>query len=82
MPPDKQAEVALTAARKAYNDGNLPFAAERFQEVLAKFDVRVAFLNLGAAKVAVAGPMPLTFTAAEGVAFAKAAADAVIVPLH
>ena len=24
MPPDKQAEVALTAGQKAYNDGNLP----------------------------------------------------------
>src|SRR5690242_7280899 len=37
MPPDKQAEVALTAGQKAYNDGNLPFAAQRFQDVLAKF---------------------------------------------
>lgn len=37
MPPDKQAEVALTAGRKAYADGNLPAAAERFREVVAKF---------------------------------------------
>lgn len=55
---------------------------EGVEEVLAKFDVRIAVLNLGAAKVAVAGPMPLTFTAADALAFAKAAPNAVIVPLH
>ncbi len=37
MPPDKQAEVALAAGQKAYNDGNLPFAAQKFQEVVQKF---------------------------------------------
>lgn len=37
MPPEKQAEVALAAGQKAYNEGNLPFAGERFREVIAKF---------------------------------------------
>lgn len=37
MPPEKQAEAALTAGQKAYNEGNLPFAAQRFQEVIQKF---------------------------------------------
>ena len=37
MPPDKQAEVALTAGQKAYNDGNLPLAAQQFQQVIQKF---------------------------------------------
>ncbi|MCS6866052.1 MAG: tetratricopeptide repeat protein [Gemmataceae bacterium] len=34
---DQQAETILNAGRKAYNDGNAPFAAERFTEVLNKF---------------------------------------------
>jgi TolA-binding protein len=37
MPPDKQAEVALTAGQRAYNDGNLQVAAQKFQEVVQKF---------------------------------------------
>lgn len=37
MPPDKQAEVALTTGQRAYNDGNLPAAAQKFHEVLQKF---------------------------------------------
>jgi L-ascorbate metabolism protein UlaG (beta-lactamase superfamily) len=41
-----------------------------------------AFLNLGAAKVAVAGPAPLTFTAAEAVRLAEAWPETRIVPLH
>lgn len=35
--PDQQAEMAVNAARKAYNDGNLPAAREQFKQVLAKF---------------------------------------------
>src|SRR4051794_18541011 len=35
--PDQQAEMALAAGRKAYNDGNPPFAAEKFREFLQKF---------------------------------------------
>src|SRR5689334_13399159 len=37
MPPDKQAEVALTAGQKAYNDGNLQLAQQQFQQVVQKF---------------------------------------------
>ncbi len=37
MPPDKQAEVTLAAGQRAYNDGNLPVAAQKFQEVVQKF---------------------------------------------
>jgi TolA-binding protein len=35
--PDQQAEALLNAGRKAYNDGNPQFAAERFTELLTKF---------------------------------------------
>ncbi len=44
--------------------------------------VDVALLNLGAAKVAVAGPAPLTFTADEAVALARAWPGTLVVPLH
>ena len=37
MPPEQQAEVALLAARKTYNDGNLPAASQQFQQLLQKF---------------------------------------------
>ncbi|OWK36737.1 tetratricopeptide repeat protein [Fimbriiglobus ruber] len=37
MSPEQQAEVILTAARKGYNEGNLPFARDRFQEIVQKF---------------------------------------------
>jgi len=45
-------------------------------------DVRVAFLFLGAARVKEVGPQHLTMTATEGVTFANAFSNAVIVPLH
>lgn len=35
--PDQQAEAILNGGRKAYNEGNPSFAAERFAELLAKF---------------------------------------------
>jgi TolA-binding protein len=35
--PDAQAEALLNAGRKAYNEGNPQFAAERFTELLTKF---------------------------------------------
>lgn len=55
---------------------------EGVEEVGRRARVDVAFLNLGAAKVAVAGPAPLTFTAAEAVALARAWPATRIVPLH
>ena len=51
-------------------------------EVARRFPVDVAVLNMGAAHVAVAGPSHLTFTADEGVEFARAFEHAAIVPLH
>lgn len=55
---------------------------EPVAEVGEQFDVRVAVLNLGAAKVAAAGPHHLTMTADEAVLFAEAFPKAAIVPLH
>lgn len=52
------------------------------QEVGRRFEVGVALLNLGAAKVAAAGPSPLTFTAAEALQLARAWPETLIVPLH
>ncbi len=37
QPPEKQAEVLLSAGRKAYNEGNLPVAGQQFRDLLAKF---------------------------------------------
>jgi len=51
-------------------------------EVARRLDVRVAVLNLGAARVAAAGPQPLTFAAEEAVQVARAMPQAAIVPLH
>jgi L-ascorbate metabolism protein UlaG (beta-lactamase superfamily) len=55
---------------------------EGVAEVARAFRVDIALLFMGAARVAVAGPDPLTFTAAEGVAAARAFERATIVPLH
>ena len=52
------------------------------EEVARRAAVKVAFLFLGAARVAVAGPAHLTLTAEEGVLAAQAMPDAAIVPLH
>jgi len=37
VPADQQADMILTSARKAANDGNHPFAVQRFGEFLQKF---------------------------------------------
>lgn len=55
---------------------------EGVREVGARARVDVVFLNLGAAKVAVAGPSPLTLTAADAVLLAQAWPETRIVPLH
>src|SRR5262249_41069093 len=52
------------------------------EDIGRRFGVDVAILNMGAAKVAAAGPHALTFTADEGVALARAWPRARIVPLH
>jgi L-ascorbate metabolism protein UlaG (beta-lactamase superfamily) len=55
---------------------------EGVAEVARRFAPRVAVLFAGAARVRVAGPANLTFTAAEAVAAARAFPRALIVPLH
>jgi L-ascorbate metabolism protein UlaG (beta-lactamase superfamily) len=55
---------------------------EGIEEVGQRFSVRLALLNVGAARVAAAGNRPLTFTAAEAVQVAGSMSDALIVPLH
>jgi len=55
---------------------------EGVAEVGKRFDVDVAVLNLGAARVAVAGPHDLTFSADDAVTLARAWPRATIVPLH
>jgi L-ascorbate metabolism protein UlaG (beta-lactamase superfamily) len=55
---------------------------EGVTEVFKRFPIGVALLNLGAAKVAVAGPDPLTFTAADAVALTRAWPETIVVPLH
>ena len=55
---------------------------EGVAEVADRFRVEVAVLYMGAARVAVAGPSPLTFTASEAIEAAKAFLEATIVPLH
>jgi len=52
------------------------------EQIGRRFTIDVALLNMGAAKVAVAGPHALTFTADDGVALARAWPRARIVPLH
>lgn len=51
--PDQQAEALLNAGRKAYNEGNPQFAADRFTELLTKFggykDANAARFGLGLA---------------------------------
>ncbi|HZT77664.1 MAG TPA: MBL fold metallo-hydrolase [Vicinamibacterales bacterium] len=51
-------------------------------EVARRFDVRVALLFLGAARVAAVGNARLTLSAEEGVTAARAMPDAAIVPMH
>jgi L-ascorbate metabolism protein UlaG (beta-lactamase superfamily) len=55
---------------------------EEVEEVSRRFNVGVAVLFMGAARVAAAGPAHLTMTAAEGVTAARALANATIVPVH
>ena len=51
-------------------------------EVARRFPVGRAVLFMGAAKVVVVGPFPLTMTAEDGVTAARAFAQATIIPIH
>ena len=55
---------------------------EGVAEVARRYEVEIAFLFMGAARVAAVGPAHLTFTAQEGVEAARAFEEALIVPLH
>jgi len=55
---------------------------ERIAEVNRRFDIRIAILFMGAARVPEVGPAHLTFTADEAVEAAHAFPDAIIIPLH
>lgn len=55
---------------------------EDVAEVGRQFPVKVAILNLGAARVPVVGPHHLTMTADEAIEFARSFPHATIVPLH
>jgi L-ascorbate metabolism protein UlaG (beta-lactamase superfamily) len=52
------------------------------REVSERFDVRVAMLFCGAARVQAAGDYDLTFSAEDAVRAARALGDALIVPVH
>jgi len=55
---------------------------EGVAEVSRRFDVQIAILFMGAARVPEVGPAHLTFTADEAVEAAHAFAGAIIIPLH
>jgi L-ascorbate metabolism protein UlaG (beta-lactamase superfamily) len=55
---------------------------EGVAEVAKRFPIKIAVLNLGAARVAEVGPFHLTMTSEEGVQTARTFKDAAIVPLH
>lgn len=52
------------------------------REVAERFDIGIALLNIGAARVAAAGDHHLTLTGAEAAQLALAMPSALIVPLH
>ncbi len=55
---------------------------EGVAEVGARFDVRIAVLFMGAARVPEVGPAHLTMTADEGIKAAQTFGRAIIIPLH
>jgi L-ascorbate metabolism protein UlaG (beta-lactamase superfamily) len=55
---------------------------EGVEEVFQRFPIGTAVLFMGAARVRLAGPAHLTFTAEEGVKIAQVLPKATIVPLH
>lgn len=81
------AVIGFAAAFSGAPEENFYFAGdtvwfEGVEEVARRFKVRVAALNLGAARVPVVGDFPLTMTAEDGVKTAQVFARATIVPLH
>lgn len=72
--PNQQAEMAVNAARKAYNDGNLPAAREQFKQILAKSPQQATAARYGLALTYIHAPEqdfaaavePLTQAAGDG----------------
>ncbi len=60
LPPDVQADALVNAGRKAYTDGNLAAARDRFQETVTKFGntPAAAAARYGLALTLVANPSP------------------------
>lgn len=84
---DRGPVIGFVIASSRPSDGVLYLSGdtvwyEGVEEVAQRFRVVTAVLFMGAARVEAAGPWPLTFTAAEGVAAARAFKHATIVPLH
>jgi hypothetical protein len=55
---------------------------EGVEEVAKRFNIKIAVLFMGAAKVREVGPQHLTMTADEAIELAKQFKDVKIVPLH
>jgi L-ascorbate metabolism protein UlaG (beta-lactamase superfamily) len=55
---------------------------EGVAEIARRFEVRVALLHLGAARVSEVGPFHLTMTAGEALEAARAFTEATIIPVH
>ena len=55
---------------------------EELQEIPQRYQIGTALLHFGAAHFDVLGPAYLTFTAAEGVRFAQALGEAIVMPIH
>jgi L-ascorbate metabolism protein UlaG (beta-lactamase superfamily) len=51
-------------------------------EAVRRFEIGIAVLFMGAARVAAAGPAAITMTAEDGIEFARACPRATIVPIH
>jgi L-ascorbate metabolism protein UlaG (beta-lactamase superfamily) len=84
--PPERASLAVIgflvdAGGGIYISGDTVFY-EGVEAVIERLHPRIAVLHLGAARVAQAGPEPLTMTAAEAVAFARVSPDSRIVPIH
>jgi L-ascorbate metabolism protein UlaG (beta-lactamase superfamily) len=73
--------ILASGGRTTYLSGDTVWY-DGVEEVARRFEVDLAVLYMGAARVAVAGPAHLTLSADEGVAVARAFPGATIVPVH
>jgi L-ascorbate metabolism protein UlaG (beta-lactamase superfamily) len=71
----------MSGGRVVYISGDTVWY-EGMADVARRFNVGTAILFLGAARVAAVGSWPLTLTAEDAVAAARAFAGALVVPLH